>query len=249
MKSTIRIGEKDYYYHLDRPLDITRTLKPNSTEQFGCFGAPKIEAKPSFAGTFELSIKAGSPVNSFDLFVNTHGRTTHTECLSHVKDDKLTITDSLQNYFFIASLVSVDVSENNQISAESLDLEEIHEQSSAVLIRTLPNDMSKQDFDYTGTNPAYISPALMQQLVDKDISHLIVDLPSVDPENDGGKVQAHKTFWGIPDKERHHTTITEMVYIPNEIKDGFYLVSIHPIKIELDAGISRVVLYKLWEDK
>jgi kynurenine formamidase len=221
---------------------------PNDEKQFGCFHAPEMTAQPSKYGDFELSIKSGSPVNSFDLFVNIHGRTTHTECLSHVKDDKLTIDKSMEQFFYVASLVSVDLKEQNEISVENFDWEKVHGESKALIIRTLPNMPEKEHMDYSGMNPPNITPGLMQQIVDFGILHLVVDIPSVDPENDGGKVKAHKIFWNIGDDERRNSTISEMVYIPNEIEDGLFLVNINPIRIHLDAGISRIVLYELWEE-
>ena len=53
----------------------------------------------------------------------------------------------------------------------------------------------------------------------------LVDLPSVDREVDGGRLEAHHAFWGLPDNPRHHCTITELVYVPSNAPDGMYLLA------------------------
>ncbi len=45
------------------------------------------------------------------------------------------------------------------------------------------------------------------------MKHLLIDLPSVDKENDQGKLLAHKAFWDYNGEQRMDATITEFVYI------------------------------------
>ena len=42
------------------------------------------------------------------------------------------------------------------------------------------------------------------------IKHLLIDLPSVDREIDGGRMMSHRAFWNYPDNPRHESTITEL---------------------------------------
>ena len=64
---------------------------------------------------------------------------------------------------------------------------------------------------------------------DIGIKHLLIDLPSVDREEDGGKLVAHKAFWNVKDIQNLNTdarmdcTITEMIFVNDEILDGSYL--------------------------
>ena len=113
----------------------------------------------------------------------------------------------------------------------------------ALIIRTLPNDKSKLTRNYNKTNPPYLEESLATYLNKQGIFHLLVDLPSLDREEDGGKLSAHKAFWGIPNKLRPSATITELIYVPNEVKDGTYLLNLQIAAFELDATPSKPVLY------
>lgn len=55
--------------------------------------------------------------------------------------------------------------------------------------------------DYTGTDPPYLLPSLARWAVEHGVQHLLLDLPSADREDDGGHLQAHRAFWGLPPKE------------------------------------------------
>ena len=77
------------------------------------------------------------------------------------------------------------------------------------------------------------------------VRHLLIDLPSVDREEDGGELQAHKAFWNYPTEDRLDCTITELIYVANEIPDGFYILNIQIIPFELDVSPSKPVIYPL----
>jgi len=85
----------------------------------------------------------------------------------------------------------------------------------------------------------------IQLLVKKGIKHLLVDLPSVDREEDGGELKAHKAFWNFNDKVRKDATITELIYVPNKVKDGTYLLNLQIAPFENDATPSKPILYKI----
>ena len=76
------------------------------------------------------------------------------------------------------------------------------------------------------------------------VEHLLIDLPSVDREEDGGKLLAHKAFWNYPKNTRLQATITELVYVPSRIEDGFYFLNLQPASFENDAAPCKPVLYK-----
>lgn len=71
---------------------------------------------------------------------------------------------------------------------------------SALVIRTAPNALHKRTTDYSGTNPTYLLPSLARWAVEHGVQHLLLDLPSADREEDGGHLQAHRAFWGLPPK-------------------------------------------------
>ena len=73
----------------------------------------------------------------------------------------------------------------------------------------------------------------------------MIDLPSVDAEEDGGELAAHHAFWNYPAQPRMDSTITEMIFVDDKIKDGLYLLNIQIASIESDASPSKPVLYEL----
>ena len=84
-------------------------------------------------------------------------------------------------------------------------------------------------------------------LVECGIEHLLIDLPSVDREEDEGKLLAHKAFWQYPENPRTHCTISELIYVPNEVKDGYFLLNIQTASFELDVSPSKPVVFALKE--
>jgi arylformamidase len=115
----------------------------------------------------------------------------------------------------------------------------------ALVLRTLPNDEAKRRRHYSGTNPTYIEPALAEWLVEYNVQHFLLDLPSVDREEDAGQLLAHHAFWQYPAQPRREATITELIFVPGEVPDGLYLLNIQITSLVLDASPSKPVLYRL----
>ena len=80
---------------------------------------------------------------------------------------------------------------------------------------------------------------------------MLIDLPSVDREEDDGKLVAHKAFWNVKNVDelnsdaRLHCTITEMIFVSDAIKDGSYILNLQIASFENDASPSKPVLYKI----
>jgi hypothetical protein len=83
------------------------------------------------------------------------------------------------------------------------------------------------------------------------IEHLLIDLPSVDREEDEGKLLAHKAFWNVKDVNnlnddaRINCTITEMIFVEDKISDGDYILNLQIASFENDASPSKPTLYKI----
>jgi hypothetical protein len=82
-------------------------------------------------------------------------------------------------------------------------------------------------------------------LIEKGVDHLLLDLPSVDRESDGGELVFHHAFWEVPSKPNFKRTITELIFVDNKIEDGLYLLNIQMAPFENDASPSRPVLYEI----
>lgn len=248
MLSTIQLYGQRFQVNLTLPIDISIPLKPGMDGP-NCFHAPFLEISPLIAGDFVGSTAAGSPVNFMNVKLNPHGNGTHTECVGHIAKEQYTINQCLKQFFFIAQLISVfpQKMENGDRVITRIQLEDILETDcpTALIIRTLPNDASKQHRQYSGNNPPFFEPEAIRFLVEKGVDHLLVDLPSIDREEDGGAMAAHKAFWQYPQNTRATCTISEMVFLPDTIKDGDYLLNIQITALEMDASPSKPILYKI----
>ena len=118
----------------------------------------------------------------------------------------------------------------------------------ALIIRTKPNDHSKTNRQYSGTNFPYLTVGAMQRIIDAGVQHLLIDLPSVDREEDGGALAAHHLFWNVPAEPNFQKTITELIYVPNEIADGMYVLNLQVSNFANDAAPSRPMLFDLAEE-
>jgi hypothetical protein len=70
--------------------------------------------------------------------------------------------------------------------------------------------------------------------------------------DDGGHLLAHRAFWKLPagdtqsiHAQRPHATITELIFVPNQIIDGAYLLNLQLAPFVSDATPSRPLLFPL----
>ncbi|MEQ8907925.1 MAG: cyclase family protein [Vicingaceae bacterium] len=248
MIATIEKDKETYQIDLSKALDLSIPLRASPDNPSAWYvDPPRIEAVRS--ETFTGSVKEGGSVNFRNIFFNPHGHGTHTECVGHISEEIHSINQNLKQFFFWAELVSVqaELQENKDqvITAAQLKKTRKHKTAEALIIRTLPNNKGKLSAQYSNTNPAYVEAQAVQEMIESGIQHLLLDLPSVDRENDGGKLSAHHTFWEHPKNTQMQRTITEMIFVPNEIKDGLYLLNLQIAPFENDASPSKPILYAL----
>lgn len=245
----IKHREQSYSADLHQPLDISIPLRDGMNNP-NCFYAPYPEMSPVRSGEFIGSTAEGGLVNFFNIKMNPHGNGTHTECVGHIAKEHYAIHDHLQQFHFIAKLVSLyprRLDNGDRIIDLALIREVLHPgEAEAIIIRTLPNEDWKLTHSYSGTNPPYLHEDAVRYLVDCGIQHLLVDLPSVDREEDEGKLLAHRAFWKYPDNVRKKCTISELIYVHNEIKDGLFLLNLQITSLKLDVSPSKPVLYSLF---
>ncbi|MCU0441153.1 MAG: cyclase family protein [Bacteroidia bacterium] len=242
MRLIIEHNGKTLEANLANPISIAIPLQSGNNNP-NAFGIQAPQFTPYQSGGFIGSVSLGGSVNCENLLLNAHGNGTHTECIGHITNERFTINQSLKTYLLPAQVVSVKPTDNCiQLDAiQNLLLPNIQ----ALVIRTLPNTKDKLHSVYSGNNPPYLSVELCGWLAQQGIEHLLVDLPSVDPEMDEGLLQAHHAFWQYPYHPRVNATITEMIYVPNEIEDGLYILQHQIAPIESDASPSKPILYPL----
>ncbi len=248
MNVHLQIGQSTYTADLSQPTDLSLPLVSDATGP-NCFYAPVFRTDPVKAGDFIGDTQLGGAVNFKNVFLNPHGNGTHTECVGHIAREPYMITDCLRRFHFTARLVSIyprRMEEGDRvITKQQLEELVIPGETEALIIRTEPNALDKRIRNWSGSNPPYLSQEAARFLADAGVVHLLLDLPSVDREEDGGALAAHKAFWRYPGAVRSEATITEMVFVPDNIQDGLYFLNIQIVSFVLDVSPSKPVLYPL----
>lgn len=238
------------------------------------FGAEDAHAEPMRSGAFTGDTREGGSCNAASVTLNAHCNGTHTECVGHLTLSRVSINDVCPALPLMCLLVTLTpeatrygdsdaaaVRREQLLSAleqpRALALQLTGAAPTALVIRTLPNSTAKLSKRYQSTaDCAYIEPDATAGLVELGIDHLLVDLPSIDPYSDNGRLEAHRVMFGLPDSQtcpapdiadavRAHATVTEMVFIPDDVADGMYLLNLQVPAFELDAAPSRPLLYEL----
>ena len=247
MIATIKLNSKSYQFDLSKPIDISIPISATKSNVNAWYiGQPRIEPE-EFEG-FTAAVDKGACINFNNIYFNPHGHGTHTECAGHITSKVHSVNENLNQYFFFAELVTVGPTIQDGdfvISKKQLQFALGNKKREAIVIRTLPNTKEKLSKQYSYTNPPYLLEEAAIYLKEKGIKHLLIDLPSVDREKDEGLLLSHNAFWNTKGKLRLDATITELIFVPNNIDDGSYLLDIQMAPFENDASPSRPVLYKL----
>jgi len=296
MSHTIQIGDR--VYSGAYPIDISIPLIFNGPQP-NVYSGEKAMSKACEAGDLVGDIRKGGSCNFEQYTFIPHCNGTHTECVGHITNKRISIRDCLQDVLISAVLITVEpekASETGEKYAVKFGeydllitrklLQSILSEpraiatgfrhasgtepprgrnaatreadDAALIIRTLPNDESKltrqygsKNLDLSKTTP-FFSTEAMEYIVGLGVKHLLVDLPSIDRLYDEGKLSNHRIFWNVEEGSfetnadtRINGTITELIYIPNEVEDGNYLLNLQIAPFMADASPSRPILFKL----
>ncbi|MBP6182744.1 cyclase family protein [Flavobacterium sp.] len=254
MLASIQYNKQTLKVDLSKPIDISIPLT-NTDENPIAWYIEKPIIEPVVFGDWIGKVSEGKSSTNFNnIFFNPHGHGTHTECLGHITRKFYSINQSLKQFFFLAQLISVQP----EVQGEDLVITKNQIEKAikgfvldAIIIRTLPNLDKKKSLKYSNTNPAYLSEEAARFICESGTKHLLIDLPSVDKEHDEGKLLAHKAFWNVIDVNnlnpdaRLDCTITEMIFVSDEVEDGSYLLNLQIASFENDASPSKPILYKI----
>ncbi|WP_296380608.1 cyclase family protein [Winogradskyella sp.] len=249
MLATIQYNSRKLKIDLSQPLDISIPLKGNiSNVNAWYLDPPKIT--PEVIDGEIVSVANGAVVNFNTITFNPHSHGTHTETVGHITEKVYSINKQLKQFFFLAEVVTVapeKLGDDYVISKKQLQFALGNKKRDAIVIRTLPNTKEKKSRQYSNTNPTYLLEDAANYLKSKGIKHLLIDLPSVDKEQDGGELLAHNAFWNTKGSLRLDATITEFIYVSNKIDDGCYMLNLQIAPFENDASPSKPILYKIIE--
>lgn len=247
MLALISHNNRKYSIDLSDPLDISMPLKGDTTNVNAWYLDPP-RIVPHTEGEFIGKVSEGAATNFNNIWFNPHAHGTHTECMGHITEDFHSVNEAINRFFFLAEVVTIapeKYQEDFVVSRKQLQYALGNKKREAVVIRTLPNTSHKLSRQYSNTNPPYLLEQAARFLADKEVSHVLIDLPSVDKEKDAGALLAHKAFWNYDQKIRKNATITELIFVPNSIPDGTYILNLQFAPFVNDASPSRPVLYKI----
>ncbi len=246
MKISVTHKNTTYQLDLSKPMDICIPFESGEGHVIAWYQGP-VKMEPVRMGDWVGSVKEGAGVNFNNIFFNPHAHGTHTETVGHISKEVESINTHFKEYFFFANLVSIQPEKRGDDLI--ITLEQIkstcENHADAFIIRTLPNEGNKLSKNYSSSNPPYLEEAAATWLREQGVRHLMIDLPSVDREEDGGKLLAHHAFWNHPQATRLDATITELVFVADDIKDGFYFMNLQVAPFVNDAAPSRPLLFEL----
>jgi kynurenine formamidase len=269
----LTLARQNYFADITKGYSIAITLLPNGAQP-NHFGAPECTSETVIDGDFIGDTKRGGSCNVNQLTIIPHCNGTHTESVSHIVNQLIPVYQAIDEELFVCALISVNPisgrecvdqylpaidSENRVIDRAMLEhrLDSYSdEQLTGLIIRTLPNHNSKKSTTYNSHHyPPFLTNDAMNYLVKRNVKHIMVDFPSVDKMYDDGQLSNHRYFWNVvhDDKDLNpnsitNKTITEMIYVDDEIDDGLYLCNLQIPKIETDAVPSNPIIYQLNKD-
>ncbi len=236
------------------------------------FGANKAKRDALELGGFVGSTSRGGSCNVDTIEMVPHCNGTHTETVSHIVDDLIYVGQTVPTHLLPAILITIraetasqtgesyrpEIEEQDQfITSKALQtaIGELDKAlvagSNALIIRTLPNEDNKKTRKYSEQNePAFFSVEAMQFINELKVDHLLVDLPSVDRMYDDGKLTNHHIFWNVAEESHQISadswrgkTISEMLFVNDQLKDGFYLLNLQVPAFFTDAAPSRPIVF------
>ena len=263
MNAQIEIKNKKYNIDFSQGIDISIPLCFNG-EQPNTYGVNKASSIPYEDGQFVGDTRKGGPCNFETYSFTPHCNGTHTECIGHITRERVDILSSLNEEIIASTIVSILPKKSNEKYVPELNEDDLlitredlkvklkntkPEFLKALIIRTLPNFEQKKNRNYMAKLPPFLSVEAMNYIVSLGVEHLLIDTPSVDRLFDQGHLSSHNIFWETKQKEFNvsakNKTITEMIFVPSEVKDGRYLLNLQIPAFVSDAAPSRPVLYKI----
>ena len=264
-QTTIQIGHRKYEVKLEEGISIALQLDFNG-DQPRFFDSVNAHSVPVQSGDFIGSVQAGGSCNVDTITANYHCNGTHTECVGHISEDQVSISNIIDNSLIPVTLISMEASkigdesyhvstENNNCLLTKSCLTQVLENANigflkGLVIRTLPNETSKKSHNYSEKSFPFFTNEAMHHIRILGVRHLLVDTPSVDRTDDGGELGNHRIYWGvspgiskIDSQTCSKRTITEMIYTPDLLPDGCYLMNLQLPAFVSDAAPSRPILY------
>jgi arylformamidase len=247
---------------LAQPIDLSLPVRFDA-EAGRAFGLPAARAHAV------LDAQHAS-CNCASYTITPHGDGTHTEGVGHLLTDVVPVNELLHAPLLPALLVSVEPRRLDDVQDEitgnhapddrvvdedglriAIDAARAHLPAgfhpTALVIRAAWSAPLR----FSGTNPPYFTIDAMELVLAQGVSHVLTDLPSLDREDDGGLLGAHRTFFSLAPRQKQidgpppRRTVTELCAIPAHVSPGPYALSLQLAPLVADAVPSRPLLFPL----
>ncbi|PWJ42114.1 cyclase family protein [Sediminitomix flava] len=268
MDFLLKIGSQTFRVDHKHPIHISIPLLFNGPQP-NTYDIPIAKSQAYQGEGWVGDVREGSGCNFETYEFTPHCNGTHTECIGHISEERISVHHQLKDSLIPSTVISVEPQLGREVSDQylpELDANDLVITKAtienalnvmdgfldALIIRTLPNSETKKERRYAEKNPAFFTIEAMEYIRDLGVKHLLIDLPSVDRTFDEGRLTAHHIFWEMPlgshtvDIEKvSEKSITEMIFVPNEVLDGHYLLNLQMAAFVSDASPSRPILYEL----
>lgn len=276
MATYIELGRTRYRLCHERATSIAIPLN-FSGPQPNHFGVPTATATTVEGGGFVGDTVRGGSCNVRTLELTPHCNGTHTESISHIVDDEVAVGElslPILQACVLLSVQPVQLGETNEgywpnpevadgvvtrrallEALDNVDFPERPRDCPALAIRTKPNSPEKCALEYGADCPPVFLSLEAMEWISEHFDHLLVDFPSVDKMHDEGQLANHRQFWHVPrgitkmdDTALATRTITEMIFVPDAVPDGYYGLNLQVPAFRTDAAPSRPILVPLEEE-
>lgn len=244
MHISLEFNGRRYQTDLQQGISLASPLGDPSAE-LKAWSVPDVLLEPVKAGDWEGSVAKGASVNFYNVHLNPHGNGTHTECRGHITREHHSLNQAMKQYHFVCRLLRMEPEWEGGDGVVKLSALKEHWVPGGEEALILVTGEYSAGHDFSNSNPPYFEPKLLAFIRENGIRHFLTDLPSVDKEQDGGRLSAHNAFWPENDPFSEAATITEMLSVPAAVEEGLYLLNLQFPALENDAAPSRPVIYPL----
>jgi kynurenine formamidase len=263
-------------------IDLARVVDVSVPVRFGeaesrAFSLPAATTAPVAVGSVVGDVRRGGSCNCETHHFTPHADGTHTEGPGHLLARRLPVR--VDDVVCLAALVRVrprplgDVADehsgNHRHDDLVVDVTSVREALDAVVVdAALPVGVAsptavvivtgsgdaRRTARFSGTNPPYLTVEAAAHLRERGVRHVLVDLPSLDREDDGGLLAAHRAFFDLPvgvgaadvdgdaDEAPLPRTVTELIAVDDDVAVGLYALFLQVPSMLADAVPSRPLL-------
>lgn len=215
-----------------------------------------------FEGQFVGDVTRGGSCNVDTLQYVPHGLT-HLETSAHIlspASNPPTVNDippeNLSGIVYLIDLSHLGTKKGESIPPEAVQkkLETLTLPVSMLALKT-HSSLLPQDHDFSGKDFLSLAPETAKVIHDyrspNRIDCLILDLPSIDPESDGGKLAAHREYFGLPQTghtaaDNEKRALVELAWFA-DLEEGYYYAVITPPRFETHAVTTGIIFQPLLE--